>query len=180
MINKFKDWLFENSNEAVKDFEVFVENFEGETVEEEWNQYRNTIGEDLDDMYQALEDKLKDSIDNIYSFNPDVEPLFIADNSVASQEMVKKYSLFAGLFVPEGDYEGKKLWGSTADAWLIYADFFDSHILGKVKLPYCVYMEDRGITRVYISRRDFIHTFGSIEEFLVKNQGILHGKRYGL
>jgi hypothetical protein len=188
MINKFKDWLFENSNdlnfsqkEAVKDFEVFVENFEGQTVEEEWNEYRNTIGEDLDDMYQAIEDKLKDSIDNIYAFDPDLEPLFIADkHSPFSQEMVKKYSLFAGLFAPEGDYKGKKLWGSTADAWLIYADFFDSHILGKVKLPYCVYMEDRGMTRVYISRRDFIHTFGSIEEFLDKKRGILHGKRYGL
>jgi hypothetical protein len=184
MINKFKDWLFENSNEADKatnDFDVFVENFEGQTVEEEWKEYKNTIGEELDEMYPVIGKKLKDTLDNIYSFDPDLEPLFISiDNSPASQEMVKKYSIFAGLFAPEGDYKGKKLWGSTADSWLIYAETFDSHQLGKIKLPYCVFMEDRGMTRVYISRRDFINTFGSIEEFLVKKRGIIQGKKFGL
>ena len=188
MINKFKDWLFENSNEADKatnDFDVFVENFEGMTVEKEWEDYKNIIGEELDEMYPAIGKKLKDTLDNIYSFDPDLEPLFISiDDSPASQETVKKYGIFAGLFAPDGDYKGVKLWdgidtfGNVCS--LIYADSFDSHQLGKIKLPYCVYMEDRGMTRVFISRRDFVNTFGSIEEFLVKKRGIIQGKKYGL
>lgn len=186
MIENFNNWLFESQTEAVKDFEVFVENFEGQTVEEEWKEYRNTVGEELDEMYPAIGKKLKDTLDNIYSFDPDLEPLFISIDDGPNnfrhnnKEMVKKYSIFAGLFAPDGDYKGKKLWGSTADAWLVYAESFDSHQLGKIKLPYCVYMEDRGMTRVFISKRDFINTFGSIEEFLEKKRGIIQGKKFGL
>ena len=181
MIEKFNTWLFESQNEAIKDFEVFVENFEGQTAEEEWKEYKNTIDDELDGMYPVIADQLKDTLDNIYSFDPDLEPLFISiDNSPASQEMVRKYSIFAGLFAPDGDYKGKKIWGNTATVWLIYCSSFESHTLGKISLPYCVCMEDRGMTRVYISRRDFINTFGSIEEFLVKKRGIIQGKKFGL
>lgn len=194
MINKFKDWLFENSNEADKAtnyFDVFVKNFEGMTAEKEWKEYKNNIGEELDEMYPAIGKKLKDTLDNIYSFDPDLEPLPMFANRIklrldspASQEMVKKYGIFTGLFAPDEDYKGVKLWDGV-DTFgnvcsLIYADSFDSHQLGKIKLPYCVYMEDRGMTRVFISRRDFVNTFGSIEEFLVKKRGIIQGKKYGL
>lgn len=179
MIEKFNNWLFESQNEAIKDFDVFVENFEGETAEEEWKEYKKTIDDDLDGMYPAVADQLKNSLDNIYSFDPDLEPLF-AIGGFHDEELVRKYSIFAGLFAPDGDYKGKKIWGNTATIWLIYCDSFESHMLGKISLPYCVCMEDRGMTRVYISKRDFINKFGSIDDFLHQNRGRLSSKKFGL